>query len=173
MAAPDHRASGGGSNYQCLPSDAEYDKYAPTAPLHSVLRRVWYEIQMTPNVFPKPLHQHLVPCAVCEANQRITKLMMPAAVRCPTSDWTLEFKGYLMTIADTYNDKVTIIANNYYKTTYECVDQESESLTSAPNTEWTGSPIYLSRAQCSGDGALGSCPPYQTDKALSCVVCTK
>ena len=172
MANSDYRTPGGGTNYLCLPSDPEYDSYAPDNVPHTVLTRVWYETQENLNAFPNPTFQHLAPCAVCESDQRVTKVMIPAAVRCPNSDWVLEYKGYVMSMVDTHTDG-TFVKGEYFSTSYVCVDQKAESLTSKPNTDWSGSPLYLSRAQCTGAGALGSCPPYKSGKALSCVVCTK
>ena len=96
--------------------------------------------------------------------------MIPAAVRCPYSDWVLEYKGYVN--VDTHADAKTVVTEDYYKTSHICADQAAESLTSQPG-DWSGSPIYLARAQCTGAGALGSCQPYKSGKALSCVVCTK
>ena len=161
MANTNFRANGGGSNYLCLPSNPEYDSYAPDNVPHTVLTKVWYETQRNLNAFPNPTFMHLAPCAVCESDQRVTKVMIPAAVRCPNSDWVLEYKGYVMSMADTHSDTKTVVTEDYYKTSYICVDQAEESLTSQPG-DWSGSPIYLARAQCSGAGALGSCPPYKS-----------
>lgn len=77
-----------------------------------------------------------------------------------------------MSMVDTHSDAKTFVTEYFYKTSYICVDQAAESLTSQTG-DGSGSPIYLARAQCTGAGALGSCPPYKSGKALSCVVCTK
>jgi len=36
-----------------------------------------------------------------------------------------------------------------------------------------GALLYLVKADCSGHGTTGQCPPYEADKQLTCVVCTK
>ena len=139
----------------------------------ALLTKVWYEDVNYPNAFPgTPSIRHLVPCAVCEAVQRVTHVMIPAAVKCPSSEWTTEYKGFIMSSAniDKSNVKVTY---HFSRTTFICVDENSKSFDSKPFTSYSGSPIFFTRVQCSGDGALGNCPPYKADKALSCVFCTK
>ena len=177
MANSDYRTPGGGSNYLCLPSDPEYESYAPDNIPHSVLTRVWYETGRNRDAFSNPTSNLLAPCAVCGSDLRVTKVMIPAKVSCPSDDWVLEYKGYIMSMADTHTTDAAgqsrFVKGEYFSTSYVCVDQKAESLTSKPSADWRGSPIYLSRAQCTGAGALESCPPYRAGKALSCVVCTK
>ena len=98
MAGPDHRAAEGGAIYQCMPSDPEYDARAPDA-IHAAFTSVWYHGSVG-NTFSKSLSWQSVPCSVCEVNQGVTKLMIPAKTRCPSSEWTLEYKGFVMTAAD-------------------------------------------------------------------------
>ena len=84
MTGPDHKSSGGGANYQCLPDDPEYDPQAISNVPHSKLRSVFYDGR---DLFSPNIDQHQVPCTVCETDRRITKLMIPAKTRCPTSEW--------------------------------------------------------------------------------------
>ena len=172
-AAPDYRTAGSGANYLCLPSDPQYDPKSPSKAHHSLLTKVWYEDINYPSAFPgTPSIRHLVPCAVCEAVQRVTHAMIPAAVKCPSSEWTTEYKGYIMSSANIDKSSVKL-TDHFSRTTFICVDENSESFDSKPFTSYSGSPIFFTRVQCSGDGALGNCPPYKADKALSCVFCTK
>ena len=103
--------------------------------------------------------------------------MIPAKVSYPSDDWVLEYKGYIMSMADSHailpDGQSRFVIGEYFSTSYVCVDQKVESLTSKPSADWSGSQIYLSRVQCTGAGALGNCQPYKAGKALSCVVCTK
>ena len=144
MANSDHKSPGGGSNYLCLPTDPKYDSHAPTNTPWSALGRVWYQTDQHRGAFPTESYKHLVPCAVCEADQRVTEVMVPAAVRCLNSNWVLEYKGYIMAALTNDLDK-SYIKDIYYKTSYICVDQKAESLTSKPNTEWSGCRFSLSR----------------------------
>ena len=56
----------------------------------------------------------------------------------------------------------------YHRNTFECVDKDAESIPgSAGNTD--GALFYHVEATCSGL----PCPPYDTQKELTCAVCTK
>ena len=163
MTGKDMVSSGGGSGYQCLPDDPEYNSNAPIA-VYSSLRATTYRGFFNSN--------HKVPCAVCETQQRVTQLMIPAKTRCPSHDWTLEYQGYLVAQAEHNGGGDDFFKQAYYSTLYECVDGNPESLTSKSYPH-VGSSIYLVNAQCSGRGALDNCPPYKQGTALSCVVCSK
>ena len=80
--------------------------------------------------------------------------MIPAKTSCPGS-WTKEYDGYIMASSTT--------------TTYTCVDSSFEPV---PGTE--GNPYVLPALlnHVEGAGALGN-PPYDSQKELNCVVCTK
>ena len=170
MTGPDHKSSGGGANYQCLPDDPEYDPQAISNVPHSKLRSVFYDGH---DLFSPNIDQHQVPCTVCETDRRITKLMIPAKTRCPTSEWVLEYKGYIMSSAE-YHVVGNYIKDGSDKMSYVCIDAKAESVTSKQTGLWSGHHLYAVTASCSGDGALANCPPYLSDgRALSCVVCSK
>ena len=83
--------------------------------------------------------------------------MIPAKTVCPTN-WTLEYIGYLMS---EYHSS--------HRTMYECVDKEPESvegLNSRSNPRALFDPVEPS---CNGL----SCSPYDDEKELTCVVCTR
>ena len=83
-------------------------------------------------------------------------MMIPARLTCPSS-WTREYYGYLM--AERYD---------YHRTMFECVDQSPQSVPdSAANTN--GVLFFLVEVKCNGI----PCPPYDTQKEVTCVVCTK
>ena len=133
------------------------------------------------NVFGKDLTKHRVPCAVCEANKRVAQLMIPAQTRCPSSDWSLEYRGYVMSEAESSQHSVSpddfSMVSDRGPTSYICVDENPESLTtnSAEVAEdWNGGFLYPVTVACSGRGNIYNCPPYKSDRsALSCVVCSK
>ena len=167
MAGPDRRAPGGGPNVQCLPSDPEYSKTNLNA-VHSALTNVIYSHG------GKPTQSHFIPCAVCETNQRINKLMIPAKSRCPSDDWVLEYDGILHSSATQYSDGNLALESIRHRLSYECIDSNMESLNGRTSSNNFQSAMHAVKAQCTGEQALvNSCPPYQSDKPLSCVVCSK
>ena len=99
-----------------MPSDPEYDARAPDA-IHAAFTSVWYHGSVG-NTFSKSLSWQSVPCSVCEVNQGVTKLMILPKTRRPTSDWTLEYKGFLMTAADQYTPDDPV-EDRFFKGTYE------------------------------------------------------
>ena len=62
---------------------------------YSYMFGVEYEMNAHAPLFPKNLHDHDAPCAVCFAESRGSQVMIPARNVCP-SGWNLEYKGYLM-----------------------------------------------------------------------------
>jgi len=83
--------------------------------------------------------------------------MIPAQLSCPSS-WTQEYYGYLM--AEWYGR---------HRTMFECVDQNPQSV---PDTaaDTNGALFYHVEVKCN----FGiPCPPYDTQKEVTCVVCTK
>ena len=102
------------------------------------------------------IHEHNVPCAVCAVSIREMVLMIPAKTSCPTS-WTREYYGYLM--SEHQREE---------RSMYECVDKDQESL-SGSHTDINGCLFYHVEANCNGM----PCPPYDPQKELNCVVCTK
>ena len=103
------------------------------------------------------LSAHNVPCAVCYVATRSVAVMIPAKTQCPT-DWTVEYVGYLMTEY-----------RGHSRTMYECVDKDPESV---PGLNAGSDPrafFELVEPYCNGL----SCPPYDAEKELTCVVCTR
>ena len=85
--------------------------------------------------------------------------MIPAKLTCPTG-WTREYPGYLMT--ESWNQSVA---------TYECVFGPESIGETVPKSEadTDGGTFYHVEANCNGM----PCPPYNPQKELSCVVCTR
>ena len=151
---------GGGANYLCLPERPQYSTYTSGAQsARAYLYGAEYETGLTQRGEIGPLsavNDHNVPCAVCYTSMRGTVVMIPARLTCPSS-WTREYYGYLMAER-----------SSHYRTMFECVDQNPESVPgSVPNTD--GVLFYHTEVKCNGI----PCPPYETQKEVTCVVCTK
>ena len=154
-AGSDHRHKGGAAEKICLPPDPDYLTERNGVQGDSPLHGAEYEAHVA--VHPlNHLFQQNVPCAVCFVSTRVTKLMIPAKTQCPTS-WTLEYVGYLMTEYYTHQRSV-----------FNCVDKDSESIPGGGGND-NGALFYHVEASCNGI----LCPPYDTERELTCVVCTK
>ena len=152
--------TGGGANYLCMPDNPEYGRYTPGVQGWSQVYGTEYEpSSYTSNPGPfQTVYQHNAPCVVCDASTRERVLMIPAKLTCPDL-WTREYSGYLMS---TYH------ARNHHRTMFECVDGDPEAVPGlAANTN--GAVFYHTEASCNGI----PCPPYDPQKELTCVVCTK
>ncbi len=82
--------------------------------------------------------------------------MLPAKLTCPPN-WTLEYSGYLMSAR-----------HDHHRTSYKCVDKEPESI-SGSYTDDNDARFYLTEVSC----ATLPCPPYDSQKEVTCAVCTK
>ena len=147
----DHR--GGGANHLCLPDDPDHLQFTCRVQGNSYIYGVEYEAHLGPL---RNVNDHNVPCAVCHVTTRATLLMIPAKVNCPTN-WTTEYTGYLMS-AYRYN----------YRSTYECIDKDPESVSGLNGHNSNNALLYHVEPHCSGL----SCPPYDREKELTCVVCS-
>ena len=54
---------------------------------------------------------------------------------------------------------------------FECVDEDQESMAGSSNGDENGGILCHVEAGCGADGL--PCPPYDQNKELNCVVCTK
>ena len=83
--------------------------------------------------------------------------MVPAKTQCPT-DWTVEYVGYLM--AENHRN---------LRIAYECVDNNPESIPGLNAYSTPTAYFELVEPFCNGL----SCAPYDDEKELTCVVCTR
>ena len=147
---------GGGANYLCMPKNPEYSY---TLKYRSGVDNYGSDLYGTEYQYPlQGLHDHNVPCAVCHVSTRPTVLMIPAKTSCPPT-WTREYYGYLMSTAK---------ADHHYRTMFECVDKDQESLPGT-HANTNGAVFYHVEANC-GTGI--PCLPYNNHQELNCVVCT-
>ncbi|CAH1233008.1 Hypp557 [Branchiostoma lanceolatum] len=153
-----HTQTGGGTNYQCLPREPEWGTYQDDVQGGAYMYGAEYQMNEHTNFgsFPNGFAQD-VPCAVCYAPTRGSKLMIPARNTCPTG-WTKEYGGYLM--ASRYSH---VGAKEYV-----CVDGQPETIPGGDANQ-NGALFYPVEARC---GSL-PCPSYVEGRELTCVVCTK
>ena len=156
-----YNQEGGGANYLCMPKDPEY---SPALRYEGGVRTWGAQVHGTEYELPlQGTSDHNAPCAVCHVSTRSTMLMIPAKATCPSS-WTREYYGYIMT-----EHKGRQNNNIRGRSMFECVDADQESLPgSHPNTN--GALFYHVEAACNTGLP---CPPYNQNKELNCVVCTK
>ena len=142
---------GGGANYLCMPLNPEYTlKYVIGHQGRSTVYGSEYNNPITGTA------DHDVPCAVCSVTTRLQVLMIPAKTSCPTA-WTREYYGYLM--SEHYS---------HHRTMFVCVDKDQDSVPGSQAATY-GAKFHHTEADCSGM----PCPPYNNQKELNCVVCTK
>ena len=84
--------------------------------------------------------------------------MIPAKLTCPTN-WTTEYTGYLMAAYNHHNGR----------TLFECIDSTPQSVPGLDARDAKNALYYHVEATCHSL----SCPPYDIEKELTCVVCTR
>nr|KAG5709897.1 hypothetical protein BaRGS_029939 [Batillaria attramentaria] len=105
---------------------------------------------------PEPQHNLDVTCALCLSPRDVTT-MIPGTNTC-LPGWTKEYSGHLMS---GYHDHAAA-------TEYLCMD-DAKDADHASHVNHNGKVFYYVLGQC---GSL-PCPPYQQDKVITCVVCSK
>ena len=150
-AGGSHYTHAGAANYLCMPSDPQYTlPFRAGVNGHSYVYGAEYESPI------RGSNNHNIPCAVCYVSTRETVLMIPAKTSCPRS-WIREYYGYLISEH-----------HSHHPSNFECVDKDQESLPGSIANE-NGALFYHVEATCTGL----ACPPYDSQKELNCVVCTK
>ena len=144
---------GGIANHLCLPDDPDYLQYTSGTQDYSYITGVEYRY------LPSPANNVIkyAPCVLCYVASRTVAVIIPAKTHCP-SNWTLEYNGYIMTEA-----------SNHRRSMYECVDKNPESVPGLNSASNPRALFYPVEAKCNGL----SCPPYDAEKELTCVVCTR
>ena len=153
-------AQGGSAEKICLPDDPNYTPESANIPSQfykGLIQGVEYEVSYPGQSTPlQHLHEQNAPCAVCDVPIRARVIVVPAKTVCPPS-WTREYYGYLMTEYD-----------GHYRSSYTCVDIDAEPIP-GESSDTDPSLFYHTATNC--NGLL--CPPYEDNRLLSCVVCTK
>ena len=150
---------GGGANRICLPEQPQYSTYtAGTQIGRAFLYGVEYLTAGTNDNGPlRSVHFHNAPCAVCYTFSRSIVVMIPARLSCPSS-WTREYYGYLM--AEWYG---------LHRTLFECVDRYPQSI---PGSARQSPSARFNHVETKCNVGI-PCPPYNAEKEITCVVCTK
>ena len=151
-----HSHKGGAANILCLPDDPQYSRYESGVRGLSLISGVEFQIY-TGEPFGS-VDNHNMPCAVCYTSSRVTVLMIPAKLTCPTN-WTTEYTGYILTNHRSYNGRYL----------YECIDQAPESVPGLDGHDANNAFFWHVEATCNSF----SCPPYDAEKEVTCVVCTR
>ena len=102
-------------------------------------------------------HTYL-PCALCYTTTKSTSFMLPGRYTCP-SGWSTEYSGYIMT--------EYTVSNRGGRRDTICVDQDAEAA-ATKGSSWPAA-LYLMQVTCIGL----NCPPFDSQKPLTCVVCSK
>ncbi|CAH1782896.1 unnamed protein product [Owenia fusiformis] len=159
--------TGGGSNYQCLPTTPQWGRYTAKSTHSALMYGAEYQVGTASghsNPFdgdnaPTPgdresLSERDVPCAVCSV-PRSTSIMIPAWKTCPDA-WHFEYTGYLVSEHPKHSRR-----------TFECMDAAPEAVPGSGANK-NGALFYAVEASC---GSL-PCPNYKDGAELTCVVCT-
>ena len=151
----DHNYYGGGVEKLCLPHNPDYlpGTTRSESSIYGFIYGAEYKFVSGPNT---NVNDYNVPCAVCYVSTRATAVMIPAKTECPSS-WTREYYGYLTSAGD-----------SFYRSSFTCVDINPETVSGSGNNT-NGALFYYSFSTCIGL----DCPPYENNRILSCVVCTK
>lgn len=154
---------GGGANILCLPPDPSF-----VNPVDGVggTRAFLFSIEYQLSDYPawQQNNFHDVPCAVCKATGRFSHVMIPGKQTCPSSEWTLEYRGYLMAERS---------LSVHHKSMFVCVDHDPKivSSSSAADSQNSGR-LALVEGKCSTTGGGLPCDTYPDGKEFTCAVCT-
>ena len=153
--------TGGGSNILCLPDNPQWGDHVDGFQNSAQMFGSEYQFSNNQPFFStinnnnNPLQNYDVPCAMCLASTRSSQIMIPARRECP-ADWTMEYRGYL--VSNHYN---------HQKNEFICMDEAPDTIGSTADND--GNLFYTVEAVC---GSL-PCLPYASGWELTCVVCTK
>ena len=153
LAGTGYRATGGGSDYVCLPRYPQHSTYKPGVQGYAKLVPAEYEVPVTGKG-----QNYNAPCAVCHTTRSDT-MMIPARTTCYYG-WTFEYVGYLRTERD----------KNAHSTKFICVDRNYEVISGSGGHTYA-TDLYHVEMDCSS--GLTSCYQYNSYKELTCVVCSK
>ena len=150
---------GGGANVICIVKDPKYNPGTTTVNRNwGILYGSEYEIHTGQALNRGLRHNHNVPCAVCHVSTRSSQIMVPGTYQCP-SGWTPEYSGWLMGGHHAHKGR----------NMFTCIDKDAE-VVPGEQAGNDGNLFYHVEVDC--DVGI-PCPPYDANKEMSCVVCTK
>ena len=157
-AGTKHNVKGGTSDTLCMPETPQYLSTDTTANYAALLHGVEFETQGTSSTPLNNVLQANLPCALYHTDIKLSVLTVPAQYTCPNG-WSMEYNGYLMT---------EIESNDRQRKNTLCGNRDAGAV---PGSQASTNPslVYLMRATCDGL----PCPPYNTNMALPCAMCSK
>ncbi|PIK53528.1 putative short-chain collagen C4 [Apostichopus japonicus] len=155
FSAGSHYSNQGGSTEMfCFPNTPHYSyTMGGRQDSRSTLSKVVYQTGAFQRG-PSRVRNRGMPCSVCMAPRRTTKLMIPATNACPSSDWTLEYSGYLQSAKKSWQRFQTI-----------CLDESPEAIPET-SSDINGARLLYTEFRC------GDCGGYTDGYELTCAVCT-
>ena len=157
-AGTKYDTKGGTSDTLCLAGNPQYKAGDRSSSNAAQLSGVRNEVIGSPAPPLRNRYLTYLPCALCYTTTKSTSFMLPGRYTCP-SRWSTEYSGYIMTEHTGSNvggRRDTI-----------CVDQDAEAA-ATKGSSWPAV-LYLMQATCIGL----SCPPFDSQKPLTCAVCSK
>jgi hypothetical protein len=152
-ASAQYQTKGGASSYLCLTRRPTFLPFQRGVQEHARIAPV--EFQSTAPM--GDIFDHNSQCAVCQTSRRDV-LMIPGTYSCPPL-WNTEYYGYLMTSRD-----------NYARSEVICVDRYPQPIRGSQDHTQQAADIFNIETHCDGNIL---CPPYKSNKELTCVVCTR
>ena len=156
-AGTQYNTKGGTSDTLCLAGNPQYKSADRSSSNAAKLSGVQNEVTGSPATPLQNRFHTYLPCALCYTTTKSTSFMMPGRYTCP-SGWSTEYSGYIMT---------EYTQNGRGRRDTICVDQDDEA--AATKSSAHPAMLYLMQATCIGL----NCPPFNSQKPLTCVVCSK
>lgn len=141
---------GAAANALCLPLNPVYDGHPLPRETPMELHGAEYQVS------PESKYQQDPLCAVC-VSPRPHTVMIPATNTCHPG-WTVEYTGYLMA-----GEHISPAASEFI-----CMDANMDARVDSQDSR-NGYLFYYTVGKC---GSL-PCPPYEDNKIITCVVCSK
>ena len=156
-AGADYSDIGRGGNYKCITQDPQtFESFGEgTAEAAFIYGAQYRTVENVPSDSIQ-LNGESVPCSVCYVSTRTALLMIPGRYDCP-DNWTREYYGHLMTGS-----------HSSRRSAFECVDVLPES--GDGGESGSGPQFYHVEPRCGGPLP---CPPYEEQREMTCVVCTR
>ncbi|XP_071133332.1 uncharacterized protein [Mytilus edulis] len=141
---------GGPSNMLCLPNNPKLSN--KTGPSNSFI----YGTEFEDNFLRNDAANEDIPCALCRSMNTTSSVMFPGRNIC-YNGWKTEYEGYVMSGHWAHR-----------ASSYICVDLHPDYIPGG-KADTNGQLLYVTGTKC---GPL-SCPPYNDNIAVNCVVCSK
>jgi hypothetical protein len=159
IAGSSHYTQGSGANQLCLSLEPTFAQFSDASQDGALLYATQYwSVGSVPVI--AAVHQHFVPCAVCERSSAAVMFMQPGRDTCPTG-FNTEYPGYLM--ATHYQHRAS---------EFVCVDQAPASFTGSAGSGSLGNLLYTTEAECPTGTPL-CLNNYVNQREVTCSVCSK